>query len=114
MASRAFRGLRERHVYSNNTRNPNSRKWRQAMADFKGFFPNMDADVIEAIFRSNNGAFNVTMNELLTISAEDEYDKLLLDPTDCAAASSKDKEPRHPDCGGNPAPYQQGTKGIPS
>ena len=118
MASRALTGLRGGHVDTNNTRNPNSRKSRpqldysQAMKDFKGMFPDMVAEVIEAILKSNNGAVNATMYQLLTMSADNEYEKLLHDPID-GTTSRNGKEHHHPDCTGNPASYQQATKGIP-
>ena len=90
MAPSLLRGLREGQVESNNTRNRNLRKrqpqpnFSQAMARCEGMFPDMDAEVIEAILRSNNGAVDATMHTLWTMSAENEYEKLLHDPTDGA------------------------------
>ena len=44
----------------------------QAMADFKTMFPGMDDDVIEAVLRSNNGAVDATIDQLLTMTADNE------------------------------------------
>lgn len=44
----------------------------QAMADFKIMFPNMDVDVIEAVLRSNSGAVDATIDQLLTMTADNE------------------------------------------
>ena len=42
------------------------------MTDFKIMFPNMDVDVIEAVLRSNNGAVDATIDQLLTMTADIE------------------------------------------
>ena len=47
----------------------------QAMTDFKVMFPDMDAEVIEAVLRSNNGAVDATIDHLLTMSADNEAQK---------------------------------------
>ena len=44
----------------------------QAMADFKIMFPGMDSDVIEAVLRSNNGAVDTTIDQLLAMTADNE------------------------------------------
>jgi CUE domain len=44
----------------------------QAMTDFKIMFPGMDSDVIEAVLRSNNGAVDATIDQLLTMTADNE------------------------------------------
>ena len=44
----------------------------QAMADFKTMFPGLDDDVIEAVLRSNNGAVDATIDQLLTMAADNE------------------------------------------
>jgi hypothetical protein len=44
----------------------------QAMNDFKIMFPGMDSDVIEAVLRSNNGAVDATIDQLLTMTADNE------------------------------------------
>ena len=44
----------------------------QAMTDFKIMFPNMDVDVIEAVLRSNSGAVDATIDQLLTMTADNE------------------------------------------
>ncbi|KAH0952131.1 hypothetical protein HN011_010905 [Eciton burchellii] len=48
----------------------------QAMADFKNMFPQMDDDVIEAVLRSNQGAVNTTIDQLLTMSTDNENEKI--------------------------------------
>lgn len=47
-------------------------EFTQAMADFKVMFPNMEVDVIEAVLRSNNGAVDTTIDQLLAMSADNE------------------------------------------
>ncbi|XP_056009056.1 uncharacterized protein LOC125663721 isoform X2 [Ostrea edulis] len=42
----------------------------QAMSDFKAMFPSMDTDVIEAVLRSNDGAVDDTIDQLLTMSID--------------------------------------------
>lgn len=46
------------------------------MTDFKVMFPSMDADVIEAVLRANGGAVDATIDNLLTMSADAETEKL--------------------------------------
>lgn len=48
----------------------------QAMADFKTMFPQMDDDVIEAVLRSNQGAVDTTIDQLLTMSTDNENEKI--------------------------------------
>ena len=50
----------------------NQLEFSQAMTDFKIMFPNMDVDVIEAVLRSNNGAVDATIDQLLTMTADIE------------------------------------------
>jgi len=47
-------------------------EFTQAMADFKIMFPDMEVDVIEAVLRSNNGAVDTTIDQLLAMSADNE------------------------------------------
>ena len=42
----------------------------QAMRDFKTMFPEMDEDVIEAVLRANNGAVDVTIDQLLAMNVD--------------------------------------------
>ncbi|XP_030848023.1 proline-rich protein 36 isoform X2 [Strongylocentrotus purpuratus] len=42
----------------------------QAMADFKGMFPNMDLAVIETVLRSNSGKVDETIDQLLKLNAD--------------------------------------------
>ena len=46
--------------------------FEQAMRDFKTMFPMMEADVIGMVLRSNNGAVDVTIDQLLTMTGENE------------------------------------------
>ncbi|KAI4499407.1 hypothetical protein M0802_005303 [Mischocyttarus mexicanus] len=48
----------------------------QAMADFKNMFPQMDDDVIEAVLRSNQGAVDTTIDQLLSMSTDNENEKI--------------------------------------
>lgn len=48
----------------------------QAMSDFKNMFPQMDDDVIEAVLRSNQGAVDTTIDQLLSMSTDNENEKI--------------------------------------
>ncbi|XP_011503764.1 PREDICTED: CUE domain-containing protein 1 [Ceratosolen solmsi marchali] len=48
----------------------------KAMADFKNMFPQMDDDVIEAVLRSNQGAVDTTIDQLLSMSIDNENEKI--------------------------------------
>ena len=98
MASPPFRGGSEHHLESHSTTNPNSTGGRppaaqlefsQAMTDFKVMFPDMDAEVIEAVLRANNGAVDATIDHLLTMSADNEAEKLLHEEPTSGAISKK-------------------------
>ena len=54
------------------TSTPAQLDFAQAMTDFKIMFPNMDSDVIEAVLRSNNGAVDTTIDQLLAMTADNE------------------------------------------
>ncbi|XP_057320866.1 CUE domain-containing protein 1 [Microplitis mediator] len=62
----------------------------QAMADFKNMFPQMDDDVIEAVLRSNQGAVDTTIDQLLAMSTDNENEKIRseLEQSDGSADSS--------------------------
>lgn len=45
-------------------------EFNQAMEDFKTMFPSMDYEVIECVLRSNNGAVDATIDQLLQMSIE--------------------------------------------
>lgn len=45
-------------------------EFNQAMDDFKTMFPSMDYEVIECVLRSNNGAVDATIDQLLQMSLE--------------------------------------------
>ncbi|XP_054273771.1 CUE domain-containing protein 1 isoform X2 [Macrosteles quadrilineatus] len=51
-------------------------EFHQAMADFKVMFPTMDDDVIEAVLRSNQGAVDSTIDQLLAMSMDNENEKI--------------------------------------
>ncbi|XP_074598610.1 CUE domain-containing protein 1 isoform X2 [Brevipalpus obovatus] len=46
----------------------------QAMQDFKTMFPTLEESVIEMVLRSNNGAVDVTIDQLLTMTSDNEQD----------------------------------------
>lgn len=52
-------------------------EFAQAMSDFKTMFPNMDRDVIEAVLRSNLGAVDATIDQLLAMSIDNQVKMLL-------------------------------------
>ncbi|XP_033833500.1 CUE domain-containing protein 1b isoform X1 [Periophthalmus magnuspinnatus] len=45
-------------------------EFNQAMEDFKTMFPTMDYEVIECVLRSNNGAVDATIDQLLQMSLD--------------------------------------------
>ncbi|XP_075993747.1 CUE domain-containing protein 1b isoform X4 [Genypterus blacodes] len=45
-------------------------EFNQAMEDFKVMFPSMDYEVIECVLRSNNGAVDATIDQLLQMSID--------------------------------------------
>lgn len=45
-------------------------EFNQAMEDFKIMFPSMDYEVIECVLRSNKGAVDATIDQLLQMSIE--------------------------------------------
>ena len=108
MASPPFRGGQGgQHLdsQSSNTAQPNSISGRpqaaqlefsQAMTDFKVMFPDMDAEVIEAVLRANNGAVDATIDHLLTMSADNEAEKVMHDQID-GAIPKKGKIEHPPD-----------------
>ncbi len=55
---------------------PTQLEFNQAMTDFKTMFPTMDAEVIEAVLRSNGGAVEATIDNLLAMSADAEEVKI--------------------------------------
>lgn len=51
-------------------------EFHQAMTDFKTMFPEMDEDVIEVVLRANNGAVDATIDQLLSMSTDNENERL--------------------------------------
>lgn len=47
-------------------------EFNQAMEDFTTMFPSMDYEVIECVLRSNNGAVDTTIDQLLQMSLDGE------------------------------------------
>lgn len=45
-------------------------EFNQAMMDFKTMFPTMEYEVIECVLRSNNGAVDATIDQLLQMSID--------------------------------------------
>lgn len=57
----------------NNSRPPRQVRrleFNQAMEDFKTMFPSMDYEVIECVLRSNSGAVDATIDQLLQMSID--------------------------------------------
>ena len=52
-------------------------EFTQAMSDFRVMFPEMDADVIEAVLRANNGSVDATIDNLLSMQADNETEKAM-------------------------------------
>lgn len=80
-------------------------EFNQAMTDFKVMFPDMDAEVIEAVLRANNGAVDMTIDHLLAMSADNEVEKV-------TRTSAEDEPPAYGGHGGDrnhPPSYTQAT-----
>ncbi|XP_055378618.1 CUE domain-containing protein 1 [Condylostylus longicornis] len=54
-------------------------EFSQAMSDFKTMFPEMDRDVIEAVLRANQGAVDATIDQLLTMSTDNQNERLRIE-----------------------------------
>lgn len=52
----------------------------QAMSDFKKMFPDVDRDVIEAILRCNKGAVDATIDQLLSMSVDNQVRMIWVHP----------------------------------
>lgn len=82
-------------------------EFTQAMTDFKVMFPDMDADVIEAVLRANNGAVDTTIDHLLAMSADNETSAPDQKASGVVSESSKDNLDQPPAYTGQPPSYQQ-------
>lgn len=51
-------------------------EFHQAMNDFKTMFPEVDEDVIEVVLRSNNGAVDATIDQLLAMNIDSENERI--------------------------------------
>lgn len=47
-------------------------EFNQAMEDFKTMFPSLDYEVIECVLRSNSGAVDATIDQLLQMSIDEQ------------------------------------------
>lgn len=98
-------------------RSPGVLEFHAAMNDFKTMFPNMDSDVIEVVLRSNNGAVDATIDQLLAmnVDSENERSRQGADHALIAIGGADVERPR-PSTGTTPPPsYNQGwlhTPGI--
>lgn len=70
-------------------------EFTQAMTDFKTMFPDMDDDVIEAVLRSNQGAVDATIDQLLAMSTDNQNERLRLEMERVECCSPRRKERRH-------------------
>ncbi|XP_054901681.1 CUE domain-containing protein 1b isoform X2 [Poeciliopsis prolifica] len=77
-------------------------EFNQAMEDFKTMFPSMDYEVIECVLRSNKGAVDATIDQLLQMSIEGQHSDDTSDSDDSIPAEileqtqepdSSDEEP---------------------
>lgn len=70
-------------------------EFNQAMTDFKVMFPDMDAEVIEAVLRANNGAVDMTIDHLLAMSADNEVEKVTRTDEPPAYAGDRNHPPSY-------------------
>jgi len=82
-------------------------EFTQAMQDFKTMFPEMDEDVIEAVLRANQGAVDATIDQLLTMSTDNENERLR---TEMDAADNAESPPSYSPTTPPPS-YQQAVPG---
>ncbi|XP_043218540.1 CUE domain-containing protein 1-like isoform X3 [Amphibalanus amphitrite] len=81
---------------SSNKTTPKSKgqlNFQNAMQDFKSMFPGMDADVIEAVLRSNDGLVDVTVDQLISMSTADATDGAAPRPSPGPSASRRWRPP---------------------
>lgn len=74
-------------------------EFTQAMNDFKTMFPEMEADVIECVLRSNNGAVDSTIDQLLQMSMDAEKEKVRVESP--AQSTSRPQNPNLMDVASN-------------
>ena len=86
-------------------------EFTQAMTDFKVMFPDLEADVIEAVLRANNGAVDITIDHLLTMTADYEAAKSGTGTEQQSSTTTGSGDDKPPAYTGHPPPsYQQATK----
>lgn len=71
-------------------------EFNQAMEDFKTMFPSMDYEVIECVLRSNNGAVDATIDQLLQMSIDGQGSDDSSDSDDSIPAEVSGRDPRAP------------------
>lgn len=64
------------------------------MEDFKTMFPSMDYEVIECVLRSNNGAVDATIDQLLQMSIDGQGSDDSSDSDDSIPPEVSGKGPR--------------------
>lgn len=69
-------------------------EFNQAMEDFKTMFPSMDDEVIECVLRSNNGAVDATIDQLLQMSIDGQGSDDSSDSDDSIPPEVSGKGPR--------------------
>ncbi|XP_071850161.1 CUE domain-containing protein 1-like isoform X2 [Apostichopus japonicus] len=57
----------QRHLHPPTQRPSRQLEFNQAMEDFSHMFPRLDREVIESVLRSNNGAVDITIDQLLVL-----------------------------------------------
>ncbi|XP_014276275.1 CUE domain-containing protein 1 [Halyomorpha halys] len=71
-------------------------EFNQAMQDFKTMFPTMDVDVIEVVLRSNQGAVDATIDQLLSMSSDNEMERSKVIAAEIPARSGTNKTSGEP------------------
>lgn len=72
----------------------------QAMSDFKNMFPTLDDEVIEAVLRANDGAVDATIDQLLTMTIDEDMSSVKTVET--SSLTMPKYEDRGLACGGVP------------
>lgn len=90
-SSSSFGSLAKKNGTPSNNKNGTSTTaldFYESMYHLKKMFPKLDSEVIESVLRSNQGQVDKTLDQLLTITMDDELNEIRQDDTLGAAAAT--------------------------